>query len=380
MGWKCALQIKGLTLGEPQPGAKHRMNLRKATMEAGYERASKSDTLDRNRSHFNQYTGFRSGKKCADEMEAEAAFVTVTMKDGTVKQRKSRSDAVPGFAVICNPPAEICRSWNDATYQKFYRDSWECLSAFKPKIFRAENIVMNAEHYDEGIPPEDNQDINQIDRHVHWIGYARDENGKWCGNEIDAKFFVDLNKIFPQMMRDRGWEMDDLDTTDFDRAAVDKEYAAERRAKRNKSGQAVNKHLTQKARKMVEDASDLVVKATELHREADTKMQVAADLMFDANIEQQYADEIKNRAENEMHQLMAKKKALDQEIKEKLREVQERRISLEQREKAVKVREEQCQELIALGRKAKAAELGDALGLMSDEFISNGRRLPDIDF
>lgn len=109
-------------------------------------------------------------------------------------------------------------------------------------------------------------------------------------------------------------------------------------------------------------------------------MQVAADLMFNANIEQQYADEIKNRAENEMHQLMAKKKALDQEIKEKLREVQERRISLEQREKAVKVREEQCQELIALGRKAKAAELGDALGLMSDEFISNGRRLPDIDF
>ena len=101
MGWKCAIQIKGLTIGEPSPTSKHRMNLRKAAMEAGYERASKSQTLDRRRSHFNRYEGFRKGSECADTMESEAEFVTVHMKDGTTRQRKSRSNAVPGFAELC---------------------------------------------------------------------------------------------------------------------------------------------------------------------------------------------------------------------------------------------------------------------------------------
>ena len=258
MGWKCAIQIKGLTIGEPSPTSKHRMNLRKAAMEAGYERASKSQTLDKRRSHFNRYEGFKKGSECADVMEAEAEFVTVHMKDGTTRQRKSRSNAVPGFAMIINPPYEVCAGWNDETYQKFYQDSWDCLCEYYPRIFRNENVVMSAEHFDEGVPPEDISDVSQIDRHLHRIGYARDEDGKWCGNEIDAKFFVGLNKIFSAKMREIGWvDMDDLDTTDFERAKVDEDYKAERDMKRGESGLSVNQHLFKKANRMIDEATEL---------------------------------------------------------------------------------------------------------------------------
>ena len=281
MGWKCAIQIKGLTIGEPSPTSKHRMNLRKAAMEAGYERASKSQTLDRRRSHFNRYEGFRKGTECADVMEAEAEFVTVHMKDGTIRQRKSRSNAVPGFAMIINPPYEVCAGWNDETYQKFYQDAWNCLCEYYPRIFRDENVVMSAEHFDEGVPPEDITDVSQIDRHLHRIGYARDEDGKWCGNEIDAKFFVGLNKVFPSMMREIGWEdMDDLDTTDFERAKADEEYKAERDMKRGESGLSVNRHLFKKANQMIDEVVEIQEALRERELAVENREQAQQELIL----------------------------------------------------------------------------------------------------
>ena len=281
MGWKCAIQSKGLTIGEPSPTSKHRMNLRKAAMEAGYERASKSQTLDRRRSHFNRYEGFRKGSECADTMEAEAEFVTVHMKDGTTRQRKSRSNAVPGFAMIINPPYEVCAGWDDETYNKFYQDSWNCLCEYYPRIFRDENIVMDAEHFDEGVPPEDITDVSQIDRHLHRIGYARDEDGKWCGNEIDAKFFVGLNKIFSAKMREIGWvDMDDLDTTNFERAKADEEYKAERDMKRGESGLSVNRHLFKKANQMIDEVAEFQKALQERELAVENREQAQQELIL----------------------------------------------------------------------------------------------------
>ena len=316
MGFKCALQIKGLTIGEPAPGARHRMNLRKAAMEAGYERASRSDTLERARSRRNKYLGFRSGRACADEMEVQAAVTTVTMKDGTTKQRKTRFDAVPGFAVICNPPGEVCRAWDDDTYHRFYRDAWECLSAVGPDIFRDENLTMTAEHYDEGIPPEENGGV--IDRHIHWIGYAKGRDGRWRGNEIDAKFFVELNRQFPALMRARGWDMDDLDTTDYERARQEPEYAAQRRAKRKQSGSSVNGYIAQKHKAAIKEA-----------------------------------EAAKQAAEEASQQL-------------------------EQKVAAILRREQEQQELIVLGRRAKAAQLAEGITLQDRSESSPRRRLPTL--
>ena len=318
MRWKCAPQVLGLVRGEPKEGQKHRANIRKIAMEAGYERASRSETLDRRRSHLNQYTGFRSGAAFADSMEEEAAAYRMQVagktKDGQdiVRERGLQHNAVIGWAVIYNPPADVCMGWSDDMYAKFYDDCRDCMAQIEPRIFRRENIRMSAEHFDEGVPPEDIQDLSSIDRHLHDLGVCRDEDGRYCGNLIDAKLMIRINLLFPQMMRECGWRnIDDLDTTDFERAKDDKEYAAERNAKRRRSGLSVNRHLSGKSQKMAEELAEV--------------------------------DEL-----------------------------------LKERELAISAREERLQKLIELGR-IKAAELEEEFQ-GSEQSAPRGRRLPDINF
>lgn len=275
MGWKCAPQVMGLVRGEPKQGQKHRANIRKIAMEAGYERASRSDTLDRSRSSQNQYDGYRSGSKFADDMEQEAAEYRVKVngktKDGQpiVREKGLPHNAVIGWAVIYNPPAEVCADWTDAEYAKFHRDCRDCMAAIEPRLFRSENIRMSAEHYDEGVPPESAS--GKIDRHFHDLGISKDADGHYCGNLIDAKLLIRINERFPAMMRERGWDMDDLDRTDFERAKTDKEYASERNAKRRKSGLSVNKHLSRKAQKLVDDAAEMADQAVEIRQQSEAE-------------------------------------------------------------------------------------------------------------
>ena len=146
------------------------------------------------------------------------------------------------------------------------------MAEIEPRLFRRDNIRMSAEHFDEGIPPDENSGV--IDRHLHDLGVSKDAAGRYCGNLIDAKLLIKINERFPALMRERGWDMDDLDRTDFERAKTDKEYASERNAKRRQSGLSVNKHLGRKAREMAEDAAELVEQAEAL--KAQTEADAAA--------------------------------------------------------------------------------------------------------
>lgn len=320
MSWKCAPQVMGLVRGDPKLGQKHRANIRKIALEAGYERASRSETLDRRRSELNRYFGYRSGAKFADAMEAEAAEYRVQVpgktRDGNsiVREKGLQHNAVVGWAVIYNPPYDVCAEWSDDDYQIFYEDCRECMAQIEPRLFRRDNLRMSAEHFDEGVPPDDIQNVSSIDRHVHDLGVCKDNEGHYCGSLIDAKLLIKINQEFPRMMRARGWDMEDLDTTDFERAKVDKEYAAERNALRRKSGLSVNRHLSKKAHKVVEEATETIEEAQEM---------------------------------------------------------------LRKRELAIQLREQEQQELILLGRRAKAAQIAADV---DDTSIACNRRLPTINY
>lgn len=308
MGWKCAPQVMGLVRGEPKPGQKHRANIHKIAKEAGYERGTKSETFDRSRSHLNRYEGYTKGAEFADDMVREAdeykASVTVKNKDGTtsVKERSLRSDAVIGWSVIYNPPAEICATWSDDDYAKFYSDCDECMEIIEPRVFRRSNIRFSAEHFDEGVPPEDRSDVSQIDRHIHKMGICMDKEGHYCGNLIDAKLRVTINKQFPALMRQRGWDMDDLDVTDFDRAKVDSEYKAERDYKRGQSGKSVNQHIRQKADMLMDEAEAMYEAGAEML--ADGSERIAEADAREADKERVIAE--KEKAESELQALNKK--------------------------------------------------------------------------
>lgn len=254
MGWKCTPQLTGLVRGEPKAGQKHRSNAERIIAEAGKERVSKSDTLDKDRSYLNRYTGFESGYDCLNYItkEADEYKQEVTGKGGTKHYRKLREDAIIGYAIIYNPPEEICSSWTDEEYTKFYEDSRDVMEQICPDIFRRDTIVMSAEHHDEGTIT----DPSKISRHIHDIGIPKSKDGRYCGTKIDAKLCADINKSYPKLMREKGWDIDDLDCTDWDKYNSDKEYRAERKSKQ-KSGKSVNEYLANKMRQQIKENEEL---------------------------------------------------------------------------------------------------------------------------
>ena len=224
--------------GQPQ---RHRANGKVILAEAGKERYSSSATLDRTRSYLNVYEGFESGLDCWDAMCEEAnQYRTVAKgKDGKLHERRLKSDAVIGGSVIFKLPCETCKDWDLETHKRFGDDSWEVLCEIKPEIFRDENVRMRAFHFDEGytVAPE----IFGI--HEHRLFVPKDTSGRYCGNLIDAKLLAEIDKLYPAKMRERGWDMDDLDTTDWERMKTDEEYREERKRKWSKQGRSVNKYL-----------------------------------------------------------------------------------------------------------------------------------------
>lgn len=254
MGWKCTPQLTGLVRGEPKAGQKHRSNAERIIAEAGKERVSKSDTLDKDRSYLNRYTGFESGYDCLNYItkEADEYRQEVTGKGGTKHYRKLREDAIIGYAIIYNPPEEICQNWSDEEYNRFYEDSRDVMEQICPDIFRRDTIVMSAEHHDEGTIT----DPSKISRHIHDIGIPKSKDGRYCGTKIDAKLCADINKSYPKLMREKGWDIEDLDCTDWDKYNSDEEYRAERKSKQ-KSGKSVNEYLANKMRQQIKENEEL---------------------------------------------------------------------------------------------------------------------------
>lgn len=270
MSFKCTPQIIGLVRGEPKPGQKHRANGKAIIGEMGSERISLSETLDRTLSSKNIYVGdSSSGFATWDAMKAKAdAYkTTFTDKNGVTRSRSLKSDSVIGFAVIFNPPYAECKNWTDEQYQKFYDDSWQTLCEIEPRVFRDENVRLTAEHFDEGIKDAS----GKFDRHQHRAGDCLDANGRYCGNLIDAKLLSTINKLYPSMMRDRGWEMEDLDTTDWDRYKTDTEYKARRKIKKTQSGKSVNKYIKDKLDNQLSELEEMTENVVAIQQDLDAR-------------------------------------------------------------------------------------------------------------
>ena len=266
MGFTCAVQMTGLVRGEAK--GKHRSNGKAILAEMGKERISSSDTLNTERTHLNVYeqenhSGFSMWDSIEDRANTYKQAVKGKTKSGEeiTRYKSLRKDAVIGVAVIINPPYEECWDWSEEEYQKFYEDTKDCLAEFKPEIFRRSNQVFGVEHRDEGY--DDN------DKHAHAVYDAINEDGRYCGNELDAKFLSDFNKVYPEMMRSRGWEMDDLDTTDWDKYKNDSAYKEERDTKRRTQGKSVNRHMKNKTAENFKKSEEILEEAQKVQEDVE---------------------------------------------------------------------------------------------------------------
>jgi hypothetical protein len=328
MGWKCVPQVMGLVRGDGmrrdgKGQAKHRANAAAIIHEAfeiadredGHPipiRKSASDTYDRSRTPNNRYVGYQTADDVVAALEAEAAAQTVEVqtkdkKTGgpVIRKRPLRSDAVIGVAVIFKPPCAIARTWSREQYDKFINDSLDVMATVQCggevdkktgrlkrgqepcHLFRRENIIASAEHWDEGSLAE-GEDV--YTGHWHKIYKPEDEAGKYRGNLIDPYFLSRLSATYPRMMRERGWDIDDCDCTDWekfndDKSPENKGYKAKRKSKIRQGGKSVNKYIASAEREAVaaqyEEAGAMLDQAAALKQEVEQRAEIDADSVRD---------------------------------------------------------------------------------------------------
>ena len=324
MGWKCVPQVMGLVRGDGmrrdgKGQAKHRANAAAIVHEAfeiadrddGHPipiRKSASDTYDRSRTPNNRYTGYQTADDVVAAMEEEAAAQTVEVQtknketgETVIRKRPLRSDAVIGVAVIFKPPCAIARTWSREQYDKFINDSLDVMATVQCggevdkktgklkrgqepcHLFRRENIIAGAEHWDEGSLAEGG---DVYTGHWHHIYKPEDENGKYRGNLIDPYFLSRLSAVYPRMMRERGWDIEDCDCTDWEKFNDDKGpenagYRAKRKSKIRQGGKSVNKYIASAEREAVaaqyEEAGAMLDQAAALRDDVAQRAEMDAD-------------------------------------------------------------------------------------------------------
>ena len=124
---------------------------------------------------------------------------------------------------------------------------------------------------------------------------CKDRDGKYCGNKIDAKLLIRINEQYPKMMRERGWELEDLDMTDWERMKTDEDYRRERNQKRKERGRSTNQYIRDDLRKQRQRAIDLGEEALSLKSEYEAKEQEASELLERAQQTKEDADEYSRR-------------------------------------------------------------------------------------
>ena len=204
MGWKVGITTLKLTNQRSKKSRTKRTGfLRAVVCEGLKERWGKDEDIDRNRSHFNSYTGITSGVKLAEIMTAEATDYSKQRK--AAGGRALRADAAIGWAMIIKPPADVINAMSPGQQIKFFADSDKIITA----IMGADNIRATALHRDEQAP------------HKHYFGMGYTKSGELCVDKvINPKLYKRLNQEYPQKMRELGWDIEDCTIYDAEKVKI----------------------------------------------------------------------------------------------------------------------------------------------------------------
>ena len=270
MGFQCCPQIMGLQRHVHVTKSNKRGAGKFICAEMGADRISSSEIIRHEDSKHNTYTNyidgenFSSGFKLWDYIEKQGDTIEVKCTDKrtgqeVIRYRKSKADAVLGYAYVIKPPAEVTEQWTDEQKAKFYEDSFDAMCEIMPEVFSHENRLFTAIHVDEG--------FSLADEHLHGAGIPRNADGKYTGNLIDAKHLSLMQQEFPKHMRDKGWDIEDNDVTDWQKYNTDKQYRDERKVyleqkkKDGKGGLTPNQYRKFLAQKKLNEANEILIDA-----------------------------------------------------------------------------------------------------------------------
>lgn len=354
MGYSVVPQMLRLTRDEPQ--GKHRANGLIILEEMLEERATKSETFDRAFSYLNEYGNGTLGSEAWDKLceEANAYKIIGKTKRGEDFQRSLPQKSTIAIAVIYKLPEEYSAQLSVEENAKFYRDSEEVIAELYPMLFAKKNERYFAIHRDEGLVHADTkEDANE---HEHKIYVPKDENENYCGTLADSKMFANICKKYPRMMRERGWDFDDLDTTDWDRYKYDSDYRAERKQKAKENGLSVNKYGKKMSAKEAKKQALERVKFVESVEALKQKIECANSRMELANVIADGIDAERKELDKEKQKFTEEKALQDKIVQEKVeQEVARERAKMQS--KLQREREQMQQEQQEFDERNEALEL-----------------------
>lgn len=156
-------------------------------------RYCKDDDYDSSLTKKNLYwnNGYRDATELCDYWDELASKHKVKGKDG--KEKKLRSDAGIGFTGIVKPEEDFIKTLNAEQQRKFFLDALQVLK----QMYADNGMVMDffVIQYDEG------------NVHAHYGGHDPDYQ---LGKKLGLPFKTALNSTFPALMRERGWQLNDL--------------------------------------------------------------------------------------------------------------------------------------------------------------------------
>lgn len=175
------------------------------------------------------------------------------------QKRKLRADAVVGFAGIIKPPCSVMGELSPEEQLQYFHDAMDIINELLQEGNRNCRIESFQIHFDEG--------LEEGEAHCHYQGLSWNKDGRLtCKNVIDQplKGTKGFNKVFPERMRERGWNV--LDTAayvapQFDGTETPEQKAEMRKAASNAAKQERIRRGTYQTVGLNPDQYDKVMKA-----------------------------------------------------------------------------------------------------------------------
>jgi len=239
-------------------------------LEMGEERITHSVTYDSSKSHLNDYhlnsedypNLYSSGKECLEVIENELNEYELEYRKTSYKGRGLRADQTVCIGLIVKPEHSWVCSQSPETLELFEKDTLEILT--KLGVLKPRNVRMLVAHNDEGGVS------NEKGFHLHICQMAYNDDGVLRGSDImKLGTYAKLNREYPSLMRERGWDINTLQSYDLD-ATKDmnkeqlKSYKDNHRKTRDakKHGRSTNQYIKEKK---VESLRELASLNEQLH-------------------------------------------------------------------------------------------------------------------
>ena len=338
----------GLPMMKLKPGkcgTRSGMGVREACLEAGSERASKTETLDKSKSGGNyriafgpkrpdgkhpiEYVDVPSGKEMAEFFETAARdYSERRKKEG---KKALRKDAPIAATFIIKPEMEKAANWGEKDVKRFAIDS---LRAWKDVWGHVPDYAIV--HMDEGGP------------HIHVFDRMLDVNGDYRMSKVVTRSkLCEWHSKYVDEMNRRGYDVDAHDGLNDDGSP------------RTHSGQSAKEHAKQEAfdKEQAAERAEFEKQKAELEKQ---KEQVERDrLRLDAHSKDVSRREaaVEDKERDSLRRANKAKRALDgreSRVDERERAVTERERAVTAREKAVEsIEDERKQQMEQVKREVE---------------------------